>query len=212
MVVRRSVLDSGLAEEWSRMFCEDAYTNNYLRRHGLKLACVPQATVVNSETTTFLGCVNFVNRQMLIFRLYHRQWPSVVAFILFVATLRFLHYFFILLTLIYGEWISCLVLIGVRPVSLFVTQFEAIRLDQAVRTMLGKSGQKIAKNPVPEFLGYLCAEALFLTSMLNALGTRFVSWRGIKYQINGPTDIVMLAYQPYFENFNSAEAGCSTIV
>jgi cellulose synthase/poly-beta-1,6-N-acetylglucosamine synthase-like glycosyltransferase len=71
MAVRRSVLDSGLTDDWSRMFCEDAHTINHMRRRGLKVEYVPEATVVNQETISVPSCIRFVNRQMLIFRLYN---------------------------------------------------------------------------------------------------------------------------------------------
>ena len=203
MVVRRQLLDTGLAEEWSHMFCEDVHTLNHLQRRNLKLVCVPQATVVNRESTTVMGCLRFVNRQMLILRLYHPQWWSVVAMITFTAVLRSCHYFFICKTFMYGEWLSCLALLLIRPINLFVTQYEANRLDQAVRQMVVNNGQEITPNPVPDFVGYLCAEAMFLSSMLYALGARFVNWRGITYKVKGPSDIKMLAYQPFLESLAS---------
>jgi hypothetical protein len=203
MVVRRHLLDTGLAEEWSHMFCEDVHTLNHLQRRNLKLVCVPQATVVNRESTTVLGCLRFVNRQMLIFRLYHPQWWSAVALITFTAVLRSSHYFFICKTAISGEWISCLALLLIRPINLYVTRYEANRLDKAVRQMVVNNGQEITPNPVPDFVGYLCAEAMFLSSMLYALCARFVNWRGITYKVKGPSDIKMLAYQPFLEPLTS---------
>jgi len=197
MAIRKSLLDSGLAGEWSHMFCEDVHTLNYLHRRRMKLACVPQVTVVNRETTTVGGCLKFVNRQMLIFRLYHPQWWAAVTMILLTALLRFSHYFFIAQTFIYGDWLSFLALVLIRPINLYVTRYEAAQLDQAVRTMLAQSGQEVPRNPVPEFFGYLTAEAMFLTSMCYALGARFVNWRGITYRVYGPSRVKMLSYHPY---------------
>ncbi len=203
MVVRRQLLDTGLAEEWAHMFCEDVHTLNHLQRRNLKLVCVPQATVVNRESTTVMGCLRFVNRQMLILRLYHPQWWSAVALITFTAVLRSCHYFFICKTFLYGEWLSCLALLLIRPINLYATQYEASRLDRAVRQMVVNNGQEITPNPVPNFLGYVCAEAMFLSSMVYALCARFVNWRGITYKVKGPSNIKMLAYRPFLESLAS---------
>lgn len=212
MVVRREVLDSGLTEEWSRMFCEDAHTINYLQERGLKLACVPEATVVNQETTTISGCVRFVNRQMLIFRLYHKQWPSVVAFIAFAATLRSIHIFYLFHTLIQADWANFVMLACIHPIILLATQYEALQLDRAVRKMVGRNGRSIPANPTLEYFGFFCSEVMSLTSMLSAFATRFVSWRGVSYKVGGPQDITMLAYHPFAEANDNAVMSTTTVI
>jgi len=199
MVVRRSVLDSGLAEEWSRMFCEDAHTIKHLTRRGLKLACVPEATVVNQETTSVSGCVKFVNRQMLIFRLYHQQWWAVVAMITFAAVLRIVHLHYLTHSAIGGDWTTVMALLCIHPAILLVTKYEAYKLDAAVRKMVAQSGREIPRNPIPEVSGYFATEVMFLVSLLYSLGARQVTWRGIRYDVNGPQDITMLAYKSFAE-------------
>ncbi len=212
MVVRRSVLDSGLTEEWSRMFCEDAHTINHLQRRGLKLACVPAVTVVNHETTTVAGCFRFFNRQMLIFRLYHRQWWPLVAMIVFATVLRFTHFYYILQSLIYRDWINCLALICIYAIIPCVTQYEARHLDAAVRKMVRKTGQEIARNPAPELFFFFCAEAMSVGSMLAAFTARFVNWRGISYRVDGPKNITMLAYRPFVLTPAAIVAGSESVI
>jgi len=212
MVVRRSVLDSGLLDEWSQMFCEDAHTINFLQRHGLKLVCVTEATVVNEESTTVSGCVRFVNRQMLIFRLYHRQWWSVAALISFAGALRVVHIHYIIHSLIDGDWASCLALLCIHPIVLLATRYEAMKLDRVVRNMVGRNGRQIATNPAPEFIGYFCAEVMFLTSMLSAMGARMVNWRGINYEVKGPRDIKLLAYRPFVETSELTSETTATVI
>lgn len=199
MVVRRSILESGLADEWSRMFCEDAHTINHLNRRGLKLVCVPEATVVNQETTSVSGCVKFVNRQTLIFRLYHRQWWAVMGMIAFGAVLRTVHWRYIIHSLVWGDMLSLIALVCIHPIILLVIRYEGCRLDAAVRKMVAKTGREIPRNPTPDFAGYFATEIMFLGSLLYSLGARQVTWRGISYDINGPQDITMLAYKSYSE-------------
>lgn len=213
MVVRRNILDSGLAEEWSKMFCEDAFTVSYLDRLGLKLVCVPQATVVNEETTSVSGCVRFVNRQMLIFRLYHPQWKGVVAMIAFAAVLRTVHLRFLFHSMIHGDWISAAALAVIHPIILWAIQYEAVQLDRAVRSMVADTtGREIARNPIPEFFGYFCTEVMFLGSLVYAACARTVQWRGITYRIRGPKEITMQAYRPFKEVSTHDAAHPATVV
>ncbi|MDB5345744.1 MAG: hypothetical protein JWP89_4121 [Schlesneria sp.] len=213
MVVRRSVLDSGLTEEWSRMFCEDAFTIRYLDERGLKLVCVPQATVVNEETTSVSACIRFVNRQMLIFRLYHRQWWAVVAMIIAALVVRLPHLHYLTQSLIAGDWISAAALFLIHPIILWVTQYEAVRLDRAVRKMVATTtGREIARNPFPDFFGYFCTEVMCFGSMVYAVCARTVQWRGITYRVRGPKDIALLAYRPFKEVPSYGAADKATLV
>lgn len=212
MVVRRSVLDSGLTTEWSKMLCEDAHTINHLQQRGLKVVCVAAATVVNPEATTVAGCLRFVNRQMLIFRLYHRQWAFVVTLILSAAVLRIANIHFFVQALLRGDWASFLALFGIYALVPVVTRYEAARLDEAVRRTVAKNGQEIPHNPTPDSVGYFCTEILFLTSTLSALASRSVNWRGISYRINGPSDIMLLNYRPFIETPAFAAEQHSTVV
>lgn len=199
MAVRRTVLDSGLSQAWSRMFCEDAFTIAHLRRRGLKLVCVPQATIVNEESTTLRGCLTFVSRQTLIFRLYHRAWWAVAAGVGVGAMLRYSQIHFAVQSLLGGEWLSLLLLVVVDPVILFATLLEAGRLDKAVRNVVQGTGREMASNPIPDCACYFCGELLVVMSTLYALCARHVKWRGITYRIKGPTEITMLAYTPFAE-------------
>lgn len=197
MAIRRSLLDSGLADEWSRMFCEDAHTINYLRRKGLSLAQVPAATIPNRENVSVISCVRFINRQMLIFRLYNRNWKWLVLAIFSTAALRITHDVLIVRSLLAQDFVTSALLICCHPLILLVTRYETSRLDQVVRQTVKSQGQQIPKNPLPDLFGYLCVEIVFLTSVLTSLFTQFALWRGIRYRIRGPEEITLLKYTPY---------------
>jgi cellulose synthase/poly-beta-1,6-N-acetylglucosamine synthase-like glycosyltransferase len=213
MVVRRSVLDSGLTEEWSRMFCEDAFTTRYLDERKLQIVCVPQATVVNEETTSLSGCIRFVNRQMLIFKLYHRQWWGVVGMIAATLTVRLPHLYFMCQAALAADWISTAILFAIHPIIRLVTHHEAMRLDREVRKMMASNaGREIACNPKVEVFGFICTEIMFFMSFVYAISTRTVQWRGITYRVRGPKDITLLAYRPFEEIPSYGVAAKATVV
>ena len=197
MAVRRNLLDEGLADEWSRMFCEDAHTINYLRRKGAKLVYVPEATIPNREDVSVASCIRFVNRQMLIFRLYNRNWNWLVLSIFLAASLRITHDLLIVKALILTDFFSLACLVCCHPLILLVTRYEVSRLDRIVRQTVKNQGQVIPSNPLPDLFGYFCVEIVFLTSVIAALFTQFAVWRGIRYRIRGPEEITLLGYSPY---------------
>jgi len=199
MAVRRNLLDEGLADEWSRMFCEDAHTINYLRRKGVKLVYVPEATIPNREDVSVASCIRFVNRQMLIFRLYNSNWNWLVLSIFLAASLRITHDLLIVKALILTDFFSLACLVCCHPLILLVTRYEVSRLDRIVRQTVKNQGQVIPSNPLPDLFGYFCVEIVFLTSVIAALFTQFAVWRGIRYRIRGPEEITLLGYSPYHQ-------------
>lgn len=189
MVLRRSVLSSGLTQEWSRTFGEDVYTNRYLKRSGLKLACVTEATVVNEESISLLPCIQFINRQTLLFRLYQPDWYFIVFLITAGTILRIYHGILLVNSLLQADLTAFLALMAVLPLGRHIMRFEVSHLDQSVRNTLRRAGREIPPNPLPDQWGYFCTEILFLTSMLWAITTRHVNWLGVRYQIDGPEEI-----------------------
>ncbi|MBS0206595.1 MAG: glycosyltransferase family 2 protein [Planctomycetes bacterium] len=197
MMIRRSILDSGLTDEWSRMLCDDAPTINYLRRTRYKLEYVPQMTIVNTESISVRSCIRFVSRQKLIFRLYQADWPRLVATILCASILRITHDILLVMCVVQQEITNAAILACLHPVILFATCLEAIRLDRAISAVARNRGEDIKRTPLPGPVGYIGVELLFLMSMLTSIFTRSVIWRGIKYRIRGPEDITMLEYHRY---------------
>ena len=212
MCVRRSILDSGLTKEWSRMLCEDVHTFNHLQERGLKLSYAPKATVINRESISTVDCFRFVNRQMLFYGLYHRHWKYLAAYITYAAALSFAYLYFLVSTAIHCDWAACLALFCIRKIILLTTRYEGAKLEQAVREVVTSNGQTITKNPLPGNFGFTCTQVLFLTSMLCSFAARFVSWRGIRYRIKGPNEITLESYRPYIAARAKFGSNQSTVV
>ncbi|MBS0204805.1 MAG: glycosyltransferase family 2 protein [Planctomycetes bacterium] len=206
MVLRRSVLDSGLTDRWSRTLSDDVSTSRHLKRSGLSLVCVPEVTVVNHESISIRDCIHFVCRQTLMLKLYHPDWHYVMAMTLGGTALRV----WLLVLLARSMWQMDLVatasLIAVLPLSRHIMRFQVTRLDRAVRAKVQETGREIPVNPLPSAIEFLCTEILFLTSVLFALTARSILWRGIRYQIDGPEGIYMQNYQPYQRISTDADA------
>lgn len=198
MVVRRTILDSGLTEEWSRMFCEDAHTIIHLRRKGFRVACVPQATIINSESTTLDGCVRFVNRQMLILRLYNQRWWRMTAFLM-VATVVFKATYLItmILLMVNFQWLTAAALFLAERLMFLVRYQGARRLHAGVEKAIRASGRQLPAAPRLTPAIFVATELLVAVSVVSSFFARSVVWRGIQYGVKGPESVSMSQYAPF---------------
>ena len=194
------------------MFCEDAHTINHLLQRGLKLVCVPEATVVNQESTTVSGCLRFVNRQMFIFRLYHRHWLQLVGIVLLGAFIRIGNIHLIIDSLIAGEWSLAGKYFAAYMLVPLAMWIESWRLDSVVRRLVRRNGQEVTQQPIPIGFVFFCAETMFLTSMLTACLMRRVQWRGVSYEVDGPVAVRLLEYRPFVQTAAAVAAPGSSVV
>lgn len=197
MAVPRRVLDMNLPREWENAFCEDAPTAIFLRRHKLKLRCVPQATLVNQERTTVAACFHFISRQMLIFRLYHPYWWPLFLGIVFAAVVRITTLVLVGKSLWNGDAVTFIALASIYAIMPMVARYEARKLYLAVQKSLSETGRQLPTNPLPDLVIFLCAELMAVGSALAAAFTRFAKWRGITYRISRGRKIRMIAYRPF---------------
>lgn len=209
MVLRRQLLDSGLTDEWSRMFCEDVHTANFLQERGLKLAYVSEATVVNQETTSAMSCVRFVNRQAFILRLYTKNWWPVIGATLVAAAIRISNIYLTIDALITGQWgFAAAYFVTYVSVQLAMW-YESSQLDAAVRRTARSNGQEISAQPIPVGVTFFCAEVMSLTSMLLACMVKKVQWRGVSYHVAGPVNVRMVEYRPFAQAIATRSHGSS---
>jgi hypothetical protein len=202
LAVRRSALhDAGLLDHWSRCFSEDTSTYGGLRSAGMRLAFVPAATQVNSESTDLSGAWQFILRQIVCVELHHVYWWSLLCMnaatiVAFIA--------------------ACLLALagivpalpGSTPQAWELTAFALIPglyvlgLLTALTTADRLVRRIVAAPPRVADLPRLVAASLvalsFTTnSLFMAPFLRSIDWRGITYDIEGRNRIRMRAYRPY---------------
>ena len=66
-------------ERLETAFCEDTLLDDVLCSAKLKMVRVPKLVLDNAEDCTVSGAYQFIVRQLLTMRLYHRAWPWVVC-------------------------------------------------------------------------------------------------------------------------------------
>jgi len=201
LAMRRTVIfQTGLIERWACSFGEDTSTYGALRASGLRLAFVPGATQVNTETTDLHSAYYFMLRQLVSVRLHHIHWP--VMMVMNLAAIAS----FLVCCLLATVGIAGIVLANAQagmfakfaiiPASYFTATVAAVFIaDILVR--------RFAHTP-PYFVSLpklIVAVAISIYEASYAICTApripMIEWRGITYDILGKNRIHMRAYRPY---------------
>ncbi len=219
------VHESGLAKLWRRAMVEDVSVAEPLRRLGREARFLHGQIAGVSGELSLGGCWNFLCRQLLWTRLYHRSWWKVVvvawALVLIVLAP---------LALAITAGLLHRPLVGLLAVAALVAYLTGMwflhrMMEAAVHSALDRSvrsddlaadekeGTASAtgmsdRSPVAphlqsdgqSFLRILLA--IPLTVLMHALAVswcsfaRHVTWRGVRYRIDGPWDVTLLDYRP----------------
>jgi cellulose synthase/poly-beta-1,6-N-acetylglucosamine synthase-like glycosyltransferase len=205
LALRKNALEqAGLLDYWSRCFCEDASSYGPIRSLGLRLAFVPLATQVNSESIELAGAHQFMLRQIVCARLHHVFWPRVFAqnvatilSILICCLLATLGLIGVLLswfgvTTELGRLIGLAILPLLQSVGVVTMVWAS---DRLVRRVV--PAPKVAVG-LPRLVGaVLLGMYEVSTAMIEAPLQRSINWRGITYDIEGRGRIRMRAFHPY---------------
>jgi hypothetical protein len=205
LAVSRSALrEAHLLDHWSRCFSEDTSTYGPLRAAGLRLAFVPAATQVNSESTSLSGAWHFVLRQILCVELHHVYWwpllgMNAATIVSFIASCA------LALAGIVGV---AQALPGTAPQPWSLTAFALIPAlyvlglitaltvaDRLVRRTVAAPPRAagLPKLVVATLIALsFTTNSLFMTPFI-----RSIAWRGITYDIVGRGRIRLRAYRPY---------------
>lgn len=157
--------------------------------------------MVNRETCTVPGFIDFCRRQLLSVRLHHSAWASVVVHGVLttaVATAGVLGFAGTLLT---GRWWPALWLFLGLSMYAMVMAAIVVGLEHSVRRLVRQRREStdwIDRNGAfGLLLAAPLAQLIYCWALLSTTVAKAFRWRGIDYQIVGRTGIRMLGYSPY---------------
>ena len=201
LAMRRTVIfQTGLLERWACCLGEDTSTYGVLRASGLRLAFVPGATQVNTETTDLHGAYYFMLRQLVSVRVHHIHWPVMMAMNLAAIAS------FIICCLLATAGIAGTVLgnaqmgtfakFAIIPASYFAATVAAVFIADVLAKRFGHARPYFVSLP-----RLIVAVAIGIYQASYAICTApripMIEWRAITYDILGKNRIHMRAYRPY---------------
>ncbi len=197
-----TIRDCGLLDRWALAFCEDTMLPLALRSQDLKIARIPNLILSNDESITLRGAFDWIVRQMLTVRLYHRDWPLVLTHGVFSGGVLIASLIAIVWLLLDGQTRMA---IGLTNGLIFfqlinaglLTGIELANVQAiATRGMESKSKNSFAKG----ILAILLTQLMHPVAVVTAALAKRVSWRGIDYEIIPGKRIQMVEYRPYDES------------
>ncbi|QDV56596.1 glycosyltransferase [Rosistilla oblonga] len=190
LAIRRDVIaKTDMLNHWSGALCEDTILYRLLRKHGFRQAFVPDAMIVNRESTTLGSVLDWVPRQMLLAKLYHPSWPATVGYGSISIIVPFLAALLIVVTAIQSnlrETMGVLVAVAAFEVSnaLLVGLCQwGVRRRLASRAAEWKSWgwRSIAALPFWVLLSQLISPVFYW----KCFTARSIQWRAVRYDIAG---------------------------
>lgn len=204
LAVKLSVFrEAGLADRWSRAFCEDTMLYGQLRRAGYRVAFAPTLMMVNRENVSLRGCYRWVARQLLTARLYHPAWWLVVGHGIGIAAAQLACLGLLGAACVLGDRLAAAWLIAALSLYWLAMAGLTATLERSVRRITAARGEptdwlrRSALFRVAAAL--LLTQGLYTGALLAALAARVVQWRGVRYRIDAPWRIRLIEYQPYLE-------------
>ncbi len=197
-----------LVERWRRSVSSDTVIYNVVRRLALRTKFVPTVLMVNRESCSLRQFYRWVQRQLVVGRLYHPGWPVVLSHGLGTTVVLLAS----IALLAYGAWHKQWLPAGILGTGLagyLLAMLAALAvLERSVQRVVGMRGEPcgwITPRVLASAVFVLpLTQLVYAAALLAAMRLRTVAWRGVQYQIGPKRQVRMLEYRP-FRTDKSAE-------
>jgi hypothetical protein len=189
--------DSDLFDCWSRSFGEDTSCYRVVRSEGMRLACVPAATMVNHDSIgPKRGCA-FIRRQLVSARLGHENWPAVLA--LGLGTPLAVLGTMVLAGVAWAEGVWALAAGLAAALALYSLGLGLCLAwaDRHINRLAQARGEAAYSFSWRSLLAAPFTMAVYVACLVSAAVVRRVEWRGITYNLEGARRIRMVEYRPF---------------
>jgi cellulose synthase/poly-beta-1,6-N-acetylglucosamine synthase-like glycosyltransferase len=192
--------DRELSARWRRSLSTDTVIYQVAKHHGWKTEFVPSVLMVNRESCSLRKLFPWITRQLLVGKLYHPGWPWVVGHGLGTTLILAGGIAFCLLALLKGAFLAFGIVLASLLAYWFANLIVLAQMENAAQEIV-RARQRISDWRRSTIWPRLIV-ALPLAQFFNAVAlvatyfVRSVSWRGIRYRLEG-RKVIMEAYQPY---------------
>ncbi|HUE82925.1 MAG TPA: glycosyltransferase family 2 protein [Pyrinomonadaceae bacterium] len=189
--IRRETFDRlEVTKHWHGTVSDDFTLTRVLQRAKLPIQFVPECLTPSIADLSFRELVEFTTRQLKITRVYAPHLWKIVL----IGNLLFTLVFFggialVLYRAVSGQ--SFLIPLSQLAIIFALGAAKSLVRLRAVRLVLEREDLK--RSLVPHLLLWPFASLLFLYNALAAAFSRRISWRGIVYELNSPTEAVIIS-------------------
>jgi ceramide glucosyltransferase len=192
MAIRVDVFRNlGLDKIWPKTLSDDLSLSSAVKRAGLIVAFGPACMVASHEVTTWRELFEFSRRQFVITRV---SAPKTWWFGLFSGLYSVLGIWATAGLAIYAGAIQNehLLLFAAVPVVFFFGQLaRAILRQRMAGKLLNQERRKMRAAYAADILGFWLWSLLMLILIISSAFGKTICWRGIRYKLLGPTEIIV---------------------
>lgn len=198
LAIRASVVkESGLRETLTRSIVDDGPIRVALKKRRLKLRFVPSLMMANREDCDLRFAHSFLTRQLKWTRTYMSAgWPAMLVYTLAVLCTYLVTLVLVLVCLFQGFNTEAYWLAAGATVYSVTVMVLWLLLDFAARRIIRAQGESVPSIFGMQLLkipaAMLLSVVIHISAIIRATFLRRVVWRGVTYEVRGPSDVRML--------------------
>lgn len=212
LAIRMDVIEkTGLLNRWSTALCEDTMISSVLADHKLRVHRVADLVVDNHETISLSSCMNWIMRQLLTVRLYHKLWPLVFAHAVGVGLAILVPLTVAIVSALTGRWnwaifltatwlsyqlCNILLVRKITMINLHVTSATEHARSDGLETTRRRA------NPFSYWCSLILVQLVQPWAAIKAALATSTEWRGIRYSIKNRT-VELNQYAAYQNRSNN---------
>ena len=200
-LTRECLEGAELVDCWRTCMGSDAMIYPQIRKHGFHLGFVPSVMMINRETCDLPGFYRWVQRQLLVGRLYLVTFP-VVLFHGITSTILLLSASVLLLySLVVGSHVAALVIACALSLYFLVNVIVLGMMEVAVRRIISARDESVGwidlRTLIQGLVAVPLSQIVYVSALINAMSLRRFDWRGASYVVDGPWQITLIEYKPF---------------
>jgi hypothetical protein len=182
----------GLDKIWPKSLSDDGPIGSAVRKAGMKAVFVPACLVASYTSVSWRELFEFGRRQFLITRIYAPQawWFGVLGSLYAVLCI-----WATAVVAVYAATFEDknILLFAAIPVFFLTNQLlQAIMRQAMISKLLEKDWPQMKAACAADILGFWLWSPLMLLLIISSAFGRTLCWRGIRYKLPSPTEIIIL--------------------
>jgi len=188
-------------ESLKHAFGDDSVLGLAAVQHGLTMVHVPELMMINRETCSVRGFMEFSFRQLLTVRLNHSRFPMVMLHGFATSAALGATTIVMLLALISRNALALELSVGGLWVYLVGMLLSLMALEAAVRRSVRLRGEPVdwitLATVAKIVLAIFPTQAIYTVTLIKSITAKGFRWRGVDYKIGPGKQLHMLGYRPY---------------
>lgn len=185
--------DPALAERWSQSVSSDASIREIIHARHLRLEWVPSLVMPNLEPGRFKALVSHLGRSLATSRLYLNRWPLTLLAVGFAAGALILTVLVCAISVLTANTTATVVSTTGLGAYLLVLIALLLLVERRASNICRYNRAKVPPLNITMLAKIVpvipLAHGIYLVSAVKAHFVRSLTWRGVRYAINGKLDV-----------------------